>query len=83
MKFIVYKEQKKITVDNVSIPDIGVLNMLLDEASKQEMSMDDLKLYNFRITATKGLISIKEEKENEELEKEIEEGINWYQETVN
>ena len=83
MKVIIYQEQQKITVKNISIPNIDKLAKLLDESQSTEMEMKDLQLYNFRITSTRGLMRDDDDVENEDLEKEIEEGINWKQETVN
>jgi hypothetical protein len=84
MKVVVYQGQKKFTIDNISIPDTNQLKKLMEQKSKTFNSIDDMQLYNFRITSTRGALYDEwEEIEDEELEKEIEEGINWHQETVN
>ena len=82
MKFIIYKDQKKFTVDNVSIPDQSSLQDLINGEAAKEMTLNDLELYSVRITATRSIIS-DEETDNEKIQAEIDECINWYQETVN
>ena len=83
MKFIIYKGQKKFTVDNVIVHDQDSLQELMSGEGTREMSLNDLELYSLRITATRGLVYEAEEIVNEELVKEIDEGINWQQVTVN
>jgi hypothetical protein len=82
MKVIVYQDQKKITVNNIVIPRIDDLMQDLDEKEYMEINKVDLQLYNFRITSTRAATS-EEEILNDEIEREIEEGDNWQQETVN
>lgn len=84
MKVIYYQEQKKITVKNVSISDVDQLQSILHEQEPDtEMDLKDLQLYNFKITSTRAFLSDEPNIQDETLEKEIEEGINWHQETVN
>lgn len=82
MKVIVYQDQKKITVNNIVIPHIESLMDEVDTKEYMEINKVDLQLYNFRITSTRAATT-EEEILNEELEREIEEGVNWQQETVN
>jgi hypothetical protein len=83
MKVIVYQKQKKYTVNNVSIPDIGELKDVLQNDELSQMSLKDLQLYNFRITSTRGMAFEEENIQDEDVEREIEEGIIWRQETIN
>lgn len=83
MKVIVYQEQQKITVKNISIPNIDKFTEMVQKNQDSDMNLKDLQLYDFRITSTRGMISENSELEDEELEKEVEEGINWHLETVN
>ncbi|GEM_PF-1975141 len=82
MKVVVYHGQKKYTVANIAIPNLQKFNELFNEEGNTEMTLNDLQLCNFSITSTRGAFS-DDEVENEELVREIEEGINWRQETVN
>lgn len=83
MKFVIYKGLKKITVDNAIVPDMNSFSKLIDDSPESEFSLSDLQLYNIRITSTRGLLLEELEIDNEEIEREIEEGIFWRQETVN
>jgi KaiC/GvpD/RAD55 family RecA-like ATPase len=83
MKVVVYQGENKITVNNVSIPNIDTLARILTEQEMVDLTMKDLQLYNFRITSTRGMLIRGELFENEEFNNEIEEGINWQKETVN
>lgn len=83
MKVVVYQGQTKITVDNVSIPNKNQLDELIKYHQEHDMSLKDLQLYGFQITSTRGALYEESGIEDEDLEKEIEEGINWRLETVN
>lgn len=83
MKVVFYKGESKFTIANVSIPNIQQLHDLLDESEINSLSIDDLRYYNFRITSTRGLMEDERNVEDEELAREIEEGINMTLETVN
>lgn len=83
MKVIIYQEQQKITVKNISIPNTENLAKALQDSRSSNMDLKDLQMYNLQITSTRGMIRDDIDIEDEELEKEIEEGINWKQETVN
>lgn len=87
MKFVIYNGQQKYTVDNVSIPDMQkVLPSLLEGTDEEEMDIDvsNFDLYNFNITSTRAAMFEEEGLiQNEELQREIDEGINWRQETIN
>jgi hypothetical protein len=81
MKFIIYKDQKKITVDNVTIPN----QFLAEEMSlldpNKEITLEDPELYKLRITAMSNLLD-EEDGEDDESIQSID-GINWHQVTVN
>lgn len=83
MKFIIYNGQNKFTVDNVSIPDLQKFVPDIDQDITPEMQSLNFDLYNFRITATRSVI---EEDDffipNDDLQKEVDEGIHWQQETI-
>jgi hypothetical protein len=83
MKVILYQGQKKFTVDNVSFPNITMLQGFINQSDKSELGSYDLQLYSFRITATRGVLSDGALIENEVIEREVEEGISWWQESVN
>jgi predicted transcriptional regulator len=86
MKVIIYNGQKKFTVDNISIPHKMSVAELLKNGKEYTVSASDLKQYNFQITSTRGAIAEVEDEDfimNEELEREVEEGINWKLESVN
>jgi hypothetical protein len=82
MKLIIYKDQKKITVDNITIPDEAELENLIEETHDQEITLKELQLYNLQVIATRSIMS-EEDTDTEEIKPEMESGINWYQETVN
>lgn len=85
MKVIIYSGQNKFTVDNISIPNVHTAaDLLRKQSNEYTVSAADLEYYNFQITATRGAVF--EDVDfvmNEELEREIEEGINWKLESVN
>lgn len=88
MKVVIYSGQNKFTVDNISIPDISRAKDALRTENEYTVSAADLQYYNFRITSTRGALAEDEDfimmhEINEELEREIEEGINWKKESVN
>ncbi len=86
MKVIVYQEQKKFTVNNVSIPNIRELSKIakmIQEEKLSDLTLSDLRLHKFAITSTRGMMDESEEVNDEALEKEIEEGIRWNSETLN
>lgn len=84
MKVVIYNGQNKFTVDNISIPNAYAAKDLLKADEEYTVSASDLQYYNFRITSTRGAIAEDEELIlNEELEREVEEGINWKMESVN
>lgn len=83
MKVVLYRGQKKFTVDNVAIPNVNELASLFDENTNDELTVQDFQLYNFRITSTRGMVDEFSDVDDESLLKEVEEGINWQQETVN
>jgi hypothetical protein len=83
MKVIVYQEAKKFTVNNISIPDIDKFKKMVQDGELSDMSLKDLQLYDFRITSTRGMLDDGELIHDEALEKEVEEGISWRNETVN
>ena len=82
MKVVVYQGQKKITVNNIVIPRIENFMEEVDDKEYMEINKADLQLYNFRITSTRAA-TFEEDVLNTEIEREIEEGVNWQQETVN
>jgi hypothetical protein len=82
MKFVVYRGQKKITVDNAWVPDKSNFAQLLSDAD-DEIIIENLQLHQIRITSTRSVLFDEQFIESEELEKEIYDGINWSQETVN
>lgn len=67
MTFVFYKEGKKYTVNNATLYDMG----------------DSAALNTFMITSTRGSVSEDEDPENQELQKEVREGIAWFHESVN
>ena len=83
MKVVFYQGQKKYTIDNVVIPDTNKLSQLLQEEKRGELNLQDLKLWDLRIISTRAALQGEESIDDEELEREVEEGINWTQETVN
>ncbi len=82
MKVIIYQDQKKITVNNIVIPRIENFMKNVNNKEYMEINKADLQLYNFRITSTRAA-TFEGDVFNDEIEKEIEEGVNWQQETVN
>lgn len=82
MKFVIYRGQKKFTIDNAVLPDFDKFEKLMDDFPKSNFRLSDLQLYDVRITSTRGLMEDMEV-EDERIEKEIYEGIYWSQETVN
>jgi hypothetical protein len=85
MKVIIYNGQKKFTVDNISIPNARTAaDLLRHQRDEFTVSEDDLQRYNFRITSTRSIAYEDEDFViNEDLEREIEEGIHWKLESVN
>lgn len=88
MKVIIYNGQNKFTVDNISVPHNLPLADLLKNKGEQIISAEDLQQYNFQITSTRGALADAESNDedfimNEELEREVEEGIFWKRESVN
>lgn len=83
MKFIIYRGQKKITIDNAMVPNFNSFESLMDDLNLSNFILADLQLYDVKITSTRGMVLEDEEIDNEEIEKEVSEGINWVQETVN
>ncbi len=85
MKVIIYKGQSKFTVDNISIPQVqSAADLLRKQHKEYKVSADDLENYNFQITSTRGIVFDDENLAlNEDLEREIEEGIYWKMESVN
>ncbi len=88
MKFVVYNQEKKFTIGNVVVPENQELNEIMKKVmnEKERSRNDDTQLCNFRITSTRGYLFDADEYHesmNDEIEKEIEEGISWEQETVN
>ena len=86
MKVIIYSGQNKFTVDNISIPSSMPIAELLKNRKEYTVSASDLKHYNFQITSTRGAIADAEDEDfimNEDIEREVEEGINWKLESVN
>lgn len=81
MKFIIYKDQKKITVDNVTIPNRLLAEELSTLDPDKEITLDDPELYKLQITAMSNLLD-EEDLDNEDSIQSID-GINWHQETVN
>ncbi len=69
MKLVIYRGQKKITVDNAAVPD-----MYTHDHTLLGFGAEDLQLLNAQITSSMGMIT---------EDGEIEGGINWRQETVN
>jgi hypothetical protein len=80
MKFTIYKGQKKITVDNAWIHDIGDLTTIQNDITEEELQYSDLQLFNLRITSSE---SVHDHDHQAELEKETSPGIIWSQQTVN
>jgi hypothetical protein len=85
MKVIIYQDQNKFTVDNISIPDIeSVSDLMRNQHNEYRVLGSELEDYNFQITATRGAIAEDEDIAiTDELAKEIEEGIFWKFESVN
>lgn len=85
MKVIIYKGQSKFTVDNISIPNVhSPADLLRKQHKEYTVSADDLENYNFQITSTRGVVFDDETMAlNEDIEREIEEGIYWKMESVN
>lgn len=83
MKFVIYNGQHKFTIDNASIPDLQKFVPELEEIP--DMQKINFDLYNFHITSTRGAMADEEEGllYTEELQREIDEGIHWRQETIN
>ena len=79
MKVVVYKGQKKFTIDNVTIPDIQTLHPFLSQTEASEMTINDIKDCHFNIISTQGWL---QEEEGITYGDEYD-GINWSQETVN
>lgn len=82
MKFVIYRGQKKITIDNAVFPNVTNFEKLMDDYPMSNFRLADLQLYDVKITSTRGLLE-DQEIVDEEIEKEVYEGINWTQETVN
>jgi hypothetical protein len=84
MKVIIYSGQNKFTVDNISIPNSTSIAELLKNRQEYTVSAADLRNYNFQITSTRGAIAEDDDFiMSEDIEREIEEGINWKLESVN
>ena len=86
MKVIIYNGQNKFTVDNISIPNRMSVAELLKNGKEYTVSASDLKHYNFQITSTRSAVAEAIDEDlvmNEDLEREVEEGINWKLESVN
>jgi hypothetical protein len=89
MKVIIYNGQNKFTVDNISIPNnIRLAELLKSRAKEYTIPVSELQEYNFKITSTRGAVADAESNDediimNEELEREVEEGIFWKMESVN
>jgi len=83
MKFVIYNGQKKITIDNAWLPEEENFVRMMDDFQAVGLTMEDLRLYEMRITATRGMNLPFDSLNNLQIEKEIIEGINCRQETVN
>lgn len=83
MKFVIYKGQQKITIENALVPDMQNFERLMDDMTLQNSMMADMLLHNIQITSMRGISPEDMEFVNEEVEKEIFYGINWTKETVN
>lgn len=83
MKFIFYKGDQKITIDNVFVPHADNLDLLLNSKSENTMDYADMDIGKMKITSTRGMFLDHEEVSDEEIEEEIFEGINFHHETVN
>lgn len=85
MKVIIYNGDSKFTVDNISIPNAySVADLLNKSQSEYKTLLSEIQQYNFQITSTRGAIEGDEEiSMNEDIEREVEEGINWKRESVN
>jgi len=84
MQFVVYRDQKKIVVRNVLVPNYDNLKKLVNDFKGKSLDVEDLQLYNVRITATKGMVDeFDEEMKDDEVRREVREGIGWRQVTVN
>jgi hypothetical protein len=83
MKFVIYKSEKKITVDNALVEDIYTFVKLMGDYGGSELSFADLQLYNVRITSVRGMLLEEGEIGYEEIGGEAYEGINCRLETVN
>ena len=55
MKVVFYKGQTKFTVTNISIPNIQQFNDLISDSNQNNLTIEDLYLYDFRITSTRGM----------------------------
>jgi len=83
MKLVFYKGQTKFTIANVCIPNIQKLSDLINDSDKNGLTFEDLHLYDLQITSTRGITDDEQEIFDPEIAKEIEEGIDWKQVTVN
>lgn len=73
MKFVIYRDAQKITIENAMVPDMQSIENLTEE----------LVFNNLKIMSTRGMLMDGDEFDDEEIEKEIFYGINWTAETVN
>lgn len=85
MKVVIYSGQKKFTVNNVSIPNAhAAWELARAQNQAYTVSEEELTYYNFEITSTRGVVFEDEDVLiNEDIEREIEEGIHWKMESVN
>ena len=89
MKVIIYNGLSKFTVDNISIPhNVNLAELLKNKSKEYAISARELETYNFKITSTRGAVADAENNDedfimNEDIEREVEEGIFWKLESVN
>lgn len=82
MKFVIYKDQRKYTLDNVDLSDQDELDYLKELPQQLVVNITDVDLCKFRITSSKSLIE-NVEYIGDELDTHRFDDIDWRQETVN
>lgn len=83
MKFVIYRGEQKFTVENAMVHDMQSFKRLMEDMALPYMMQSEMMLYNVKITSMSGIPVDEMEIEDEEINKEIYYGINWFRETVN
>jgi len=78
MKLIIYKDQKKFTIDKVAFSRFDNVEAFLADAETSEVSLDGLALYDLHIQSVNADIY----EDEAGIGEEDDEGIIWQQETV-